>query len=75
MALKTFNLNEETYKKYSNHCKKQGISMSKQVEKFIAQELTRIDASPAPSLPTQLTTNPPSELKTSRTNHPMSKFC
>lgn len=45
MALKTFNLDEETYSKYSKHCKENGISMSKQVEKFIKQELEKINLS------------------------------
>jgi len=39
MALKTFNIDEKIYKQYSDHCKKSGISMSKQVEKFIESEL------------------------------------
>jgi hypothetical protein len=42
MALKTFNVNEETYKKFSEHCKKEGISMSKKVENFLRQELEKI---------------------------------
>lgn len=35
MALKTFNVEEKTYKKFSNFCKEHGISMSKQVELFM----------------------------------------
>jgi hypothetical protein len=42
MALKTFNLNEEIYKQFSKHCKKEGISMSKKVENFIRSELQKI---------------------------------
>ncbi len=42
MVLKTFNLNEEIYKKFSEYCKKQGISMSKKVENFIRAELERL---------------------------------
>ena len=42
MALKTFNLDEESYRKYSAHCKEHGISMSKQVDKFIAQEVAKV---------------------------------
>jgi len=42
MALKTFNIDEKTYKQYSEHCKKQGISMSKQIEKFIQSEIESI---------------------------------
>ncbi len=39
MALKTFNLDEETYKKFSEFCKENGISMSKQIEIFIKAQL------------------------------------
>jgi len=39
MVLKTFNLNEEVYKKFSDFCKENGISMSKQVEIFIQAQM------------------------------------
>lgn len=42
MALKTFNIDAETYKAYSEHCRESGISMSKQVENFIREELESI---------------------------------
>ena len=42
MALKTFNLDEEIYKKFSEYCKSNGISMSKKIENFIKQELNKI---------------------------------
>ena len=35
MTLKTFNVEEAIYKKFSSICKGQGISMSKQVEFFM----------------------------------------
>lgn len=35
MVLKTFNLQENTYSKFSKLCKEHGISMSKQVEIFM----------------------------------------
>ena len=35
MVLKTFNLQEEAYRKFSNFCKEHGMSMSKQIEMFI----------------------------------------
>lgn len=35
IALKTFNIEESVYKKFSNLCKGNGISMSKQVEFFM----------------------------------------
>jgi len=39
MAIKTFNINEEIYSKFSHFCKEHGISMSKQVEMFIASQM------------------------------------
>jgi len=39
MALKTFNLDEKTYRKFSKFCKENGISMSKQVELFIRSQI------------------------------------
>ena len=35
MVLKTFNVQEETYHKFSRFCKEHGISMSKQIEFFM----------------------------------------
>ncbi|MBN2458844.1 hypothetical protein JXB28_01040 [Candidatus Woesearchaeota archaeon] len=35
MALKTFNVEEAVYSKFSKFCKENGISMSKQVELFM----------------------------------------
>lgn len=35
MVLKTFNLEENVYKKFSDFCKSNGISMSKQINIFI----------------------------------------
>ena len=35
MALKTFNVEEKSYKKFSEFCKGHGISMSKQVDLFM----------------------------------------
>ena len=40
MVLKTFNLNEETYNKFSKFCKENGISMSKQVNFFIELQMS-----------------------------------
>jgi hypothetical protein len=39
MVLKTFNLEENTYKKFSEFCKENGISMSKQIDIFIKSQL------------------------------------
>lgn len=35
MALKTFNVQEEVYNKFSSFCKGHGVSMSKQIEMFM----------------------------------------
>ena len=66
MALKTFNIDEETYKKYSAHCRENGISMSKQVEKFIAQEVAKVA-----KISKMLTTSPALRAD----EHSMKKFC
>ena len=39
MALKTFNVEEAVYKKFSDFCKGHGVSMSKQVELFMESML------------------------------------
>ena len=39
MAIKTFNVNEEVYHKFSTFCKENGISMSKQVEIFMESQM------------------------------------
>ena len=43
MALKTFNLDPELYKRFSNHCKKEGFSMSKKVENFLRKEIEKLE--------------------------------
>ncbi|MDD5254033.1 MAG: hypothetical protein PHG05_02925 [Candidatus Nanoarchaeia archaeon] len=35
MAIKTFNVEEETYKAFSSFCKENGYSMSKQIDFFM----------------------------------------
>lgn len=39
MTLKTFNLEDETYKKFSEYCKENGLSMSKQIDIFIKSQV------------------------------------
>ena len=39
MVLKTFNIEQETYNKFSDFCKQNGISMSKQIDIFIKAQL------------------------------------
>jgi len=38
MAIKSFSIDEETYRKFSGFCKENGINMSKQVE-FMMQSI------------------------------------
>jgi hypothetical protein len=45
MTLKTFNVDGKIYDAYSRHCKKNGISMSKQVEKFLQAEIGKLGLS------------------------------
>ncbi len=59
MALKTFNIDEEAYRRFSEYCKKQGISMSKKIENFIKQEIEKI----------------PHNEKTTTHEHPLRKYC
>ncbi len=39
MVLKTFNVNEKVYAKFSKFCKEHGISMSKQVDIFMESQI------------------------------------
>lgn len=39
MVLKTFNIEEETYKRFSEFCRQNGISMSKQIDIFIKAQI------------------------------------
>ena len=39
MVLKTFNIEDKTYKKFSEYCKENGLSMSKQVDIFIKAQI------------------------------------
>ena len=39
MVLKTFNVTDEVYQKYSHLCKSLGISMSKQVDLFMRMQV------------------------------------
>lgn len=39
MVLKTFNLQEDVYQRFSTFCKAHGISMSKQVQLFMEAQL------------------------------------
>ena len=40
MVLKTFNLEEDVYRKFSEFCRANGISMSKQINLFINAQIT-----------------------------------
>ncbi len=72
MALKTFNLNEEVYKKFSEHCKKHGMSMSKKIENFIKSELDKLRIFPS----VEQGEKKVKEIKEARnTEHSFKKYC
>lgn len=66
MGLKTFNVDETVYKRYSGHCKKEGISMSKRIEGFMRQEIEKID---------MIQKNIEPEVKITKNKHPMQRYC
>jgi antitoxin component of RelBE/YafQ-DinJ toxin-antitoxin module len=39
MVIKTFNVNENAYKKFSAYCKEMGLSMSSQINTFIKSQV------------------------------------
>jgi len=39
MVVKTFNVTEEVYNKFSKYCKEFGLSMSKQVDMFMKSQI------------------------------------
>ena len=39
----TMHINSKLYDKYSEFCKKEGIILSRQIEKFIIKELKKVD--------------------------------
>ncbi len=41
MVLKTFNVDEDTYKEFSALCKSHGMSMSKQIQMFMESVISR----------------------------------
>ena len=66
-TLKTFNLDAEIYKQFSEHCKNQGISMSKKIENFLKEELEKI------KLPKKLA--PAKKIKIETGEHSFRKYC
>lgn len=75
--LKTFNVDADIYEKYSKHCKKNGVSMSKQVENFLKNEVEKIGIKTNISVKevekVNKKINSISELKSGE--HPLSKYC
>ncbi len=41
MGIKTFNIDEEIYNEYRKLCKANGLSMSKQIEIFLASQVAK----------------------------------
>ena len=75
MALKTFNIDEKIYNEFSKHCKKNGISMSKKVEKFISEEIEKIN-SLVEEKPKNQEMHAPKEVHEVHPGaHPLRKYC
>lgn len=71
MVIKTFNVDEEVYKQFSEHCKKHGISMSKRVENFLKEEVSKINNKVKKNVDKSVV-----ETKSiSPGNHTFSKYC
>ena len=66
-TLKTFNLDSEVYREFSEYCKLHGISMSKRVENFIRKELDNLKGE----------TSGEKEVKKTwgAEEHPIGKYC
>lgn len=80
MALKTFNLDSETYKKYSKHCKGKGISMSRQIENFIRTEMEKIAPKKETTEQTAIENSiiikeAEKDLSSQKKEHPLMKYC
>ncbi len=76
MALKTFNIDEQVYKQFSKHCKSEGLSMSKKVEKFIAKELEGIkNLSSQEGIKDKVEEERQRRIKDDNDQHPLMKYC
>ncbi len=63
MGIKTFSIDNETYEKFKEFCKKEGYSMSKKVEKFMKSEMDT------------LVKKETKQLEKRREEHSFSKYC
>ena len=69
MALKTFNIDAEIYRRFSEHCKKHGISMSRKIENFIREETMKLKGG-------NFEINDIKKvLKDKKVTHPMERYC
>jgi len=69
MALKTFNIHADVYKEFSDHCKSNGISMSKKVENFIKEELKNLKSA-AGVIEEEIL-----DVESFEESHPLLKYC
>ena len=46
MVIKTFNIDEDVYQKYSDMCREYGVSMSKQINAFMRNQLEEPEVKP-----------------------------
>ena len=74
MALKTFNIDAEVYDEFSKHCKKNGISMSKKVEKFIASEIENLKSGDK-EMRDKVEEERQKRIREENNEHPLGKYC
>jgi len=73
MALKTFNIDSDVYKTFSNYCKKEGLSMSRKIENFIREEMGKLGAKAKEEKAGKIERNLKKECDVEV--HPLSKYC
>jgi hypothetical protein len=72
MAIKTFNVDAQTYEEFSKHCRENGISMSRKVENFIKGELERIKFG---KIPERVKADASKKEEKDDGEHPLGKYC
>jgi len=74
MALKTFNIDEQIYKQFSKHCKSEGLSMSKKVERFIASEIENLKSGDK-EIRDKVEEERQKRIREENNEHPLGKYC
>ena len=74
MAIKTFNIDESVYKQLSAYCKKNGVSMSRMVENFLRNEVSRLKLK-LNSSDKKLVSEKNNHFSQETNHHSFSKYC